>query len=307
MAWVLAGCQQVHGLYHVGMAAHNSIDPQVTQSLSHSGLVCVGRQPILRAPVDEENGGICPGGLHFLDIGAQFLVEFRQMVIGEVVEKALLRQLIHKVEHRFAALVEAVGIGVADHAEVDAVYIDDGPFLLVGSQVGAQGFQALFPDHLYGPLEAHQPCIQAVVVGGEKHLEACVFGGIHNGVRTVEFWVSGVGVAVVRTCQGGFQVGNGVVCLLDNGGDVAENGGEVVAPVLLLSGINDLLVHQQISRGKDRGGGDGCLRVCGLRLGGLILDFCGLRGRDACLLAGDPETGGNDQNIRDSQNCDQYG
>ena len=307
MAWVLTGCQQVYGLYHVGMAADDGIDSQVTQSLGHGGLVCVGRQPILRAPVDEENGGICTGGLHLLDIGAQFPIEFRQMVIGEVVEKALLRQLIHKVEHRFAALVEAVGIGVADHTEVDAVYIDDGPFLLVGSQVGAQGFQALFPDYLHGPLEAYQPCIQAVVVGGEKHLEARILGGIHNGVGTVELWVPGVGVAVVCACQGGFQVGNGVVCLLDNGGDVAENGGEIVAPVLLLPGIDDLLVHQQISRGKDRGGGDGCFRIRGLRLGGLILDFCGLCGGDACFLAGDPETGGNDQNVRNSQNCDQYG
>ena len=110
-----------------------------------------------------------------------------------------------------------------------------------------------------------------MVVGGEQQVKARILQAVYNGVGAVEPGIAGIAVAVVRAAESGFQVGNGEVRRLGIGFDIAEDGIEIVAAVLLFAGVDNADVHKHIAGGEHRG--------CGEQLGGgLRRGFRVLRG-----------------------------
>ena len=238
--------------------------------------------------MEVDDRGLGPGGFHLIQIALELGVEFRKLVIGKVVQNAVFAYFV-VVQQRIAVLTETIGIGVAHHADLDAVDLFNGPFLFIGGEIGPEGVQSLFTDDVQRPLVAHKGGVVCVVVGGEQHIKARPLQAVHNGIGAVEFWVSGVSVAVVRAAQGGFQVGDGEIRSLGIGFDILENGIEIVAAVILLAGVDDLTVHENIAGGEHCGGrnqlrgflrwhfrairGGRCIGTA-LRSRGLLIRFC---------------------------------
>ena len=143
-----------------------------------------------------------------------------------------------------------------------------------------------------------------MVVGGEQHIKARVPGAVHQGIGAVKLGIAGIGKALVRTAQGSFQIGNGVVRLAGIGGDVAEDALKIVAAVLLLAAVDDLLVHQQITGGENGGGGNG--RRGSLGFGGITDGLYGTGRRLlGVLFFPGAQAQRDDGNVRDSQNRNQ--
>ena len=168
---VRAAGQQIHGLHHMGVAADDDVYAHVAELLSHGSLVGVGALTglpfVFFAPVKVDDRGLGPGGFHFLQITAHLGIEGGEIVIGKIVADPGLADFCIVVEPRGALGAQACGIGVAEHTYLDAVDLFNGPFLLVGGEIGAQGFLTRGPDNLQGALEAYQGGVIAVVVGGE--------------------------------------------------------------------------------------------------------------------------------------------
>ena len=93
-----------------------------------------------------------------------------------------------------------------------------------------------------------------MVVGGEQQVKTRVLQAVHNGIGAVESGVAGVAIAVVCAAEGGFQIGNGEVRRLGIGFDIAEDGIIIVAAILLLAGVDDIHMHENVAGREHRGG-----------------------------------------------------
>ena len=121
----------------------------------------------------------------------------------------------------------------------------------------AQTLRALREAESYdGPsiVICYCPCL-------EQHIKAGVLRGVRQGIGAVEVGVARIAVAVVRTCEGGFQVDYGEVRSGYIVGSIFEDTVEVIAAVLLQTRIEDGLVHDQIAGGENGGCGDHMLRL----------------------------------------------
>ena len=284
VAFVLGAGQQVDGLDHMGMAADNDINAQIAQALGHGGLLVIGLQLVLFAPMDEHDVGFGTLGLHGLHVGGDFGVEAFQVVIAEGVYQAV-GVLVggDAVDDGVAVLVKG-GVGVAHHADLDAVDFYDGVVGLVFRGNSAQGVQADFPDGGDGAGDALEAGVVAMVIGSQQHIEAGVQSAGGQGIRGIE-----LGIAAVLhfgAPEGGFQIGHGIVGGLDVGSDIGPDIFVVVAAVILEAGVADALMGQDIAGGADGGSG---YHVQGdrFRLGGSGGGFGGgLRGRVGSGIGG---------------------
>ena len=243
--------QQVHRLYHVRMAAHNHIHAHVAQFLGHGALSVVLLKLIFHTPVQEYHGGLSAVCLHIGQVLLYLGVKLIQIGFHEVVDDACLGQSGVAVELRPSVGGYAGGVGVAEHADFDAIHIHHFIFLFLVIEHGAQGFQTLAPNLLQGAQDAGGGGVAAVVVGGEQHIVAGIDYGIHNGIRAVKMGIALNGI--IRAAQGGFQIGGGVIV---GGGvilQILEDGIKVVA-ITGGAGVDDGLVHQQVTHGGNTGG-----------------------------------------------------
>ena len=253
--------QQVHRLNDVGMTADDDVNPHIAKLLGNGLLLLSGIGDVFHTPVHIDHRGFGPGGFHLVQIALHFTVEGGQILIGEVVADPGLGNRCVAVELGSALGIYAGGVGVAEHTHFDTVDILNGPFLLVGGEVGAQGLLPGSPDHFQGALIAYQGGVIAVIVGSEQHIKAGVLCGIRQGIGAVEVGVARIAVAVVCTCEGGFQVDYGEVRSGYIVGSIFEDAVEIIAAVLLQTRIEDGLVHDQIAGGENGGCGDHMLRL----------------------------------------------
>ena len=281
--------EQVHGLDHVGMAAHHHVKAQVTELLGHGHMGCgLGQGVFLGAPVDLDHGGLGPCRLHLGNILLQLRVHLLG-VRGHIAVDMAVAQAHHGVAVHAGVGAGAVGglVGVADDAHLDAADVLDDILGLLGSGHGADDVKALAPGHFDGTQEAVGGGVEAVVVGGHEHVEACVFQGVVNFIGTVEEGIALVGLC--RACRGGFQVRHGQVGAFHIVLDEAEHIVIIIGAVLLKTRADKLDVHEHVSRGEDgapihhfrrRG-----LRRCGgLRGGGSLGGVPGGNGHIGTIL-----------------------
>lgn len=143
----------------MGVTADDHIHTHVAELLSHGSLVGVGALAglpfVFFAPVKVDDRGLGPGGFHLIQIALELGVEFGEFVIGKVVQNAVFAYFV-VIQQGIAVLTETIGIGVAHHADLDAVDLFNGPFLLIGGEIGPEGVQSLFTDNVQRPLVAHK-------------------------------------------------------------------------------------------------------------------------------------------------------
>ena len=100
-----------------------------------------------------------------------------------------------------------------------------------------------------------------MVVASQQHIEARVQGGGGDAVGAVEQGVTLVGVGGVVAPEGGFQVGDGIVCLLDIGGHMGEQAVEDPGTGLIVpAALEHRLMHQQVAGDGEAGSGYDHLR-----------------------------------------------
>lgn len=128
------------------MAADDDVYAHVAELLSHGSLVGVGAFAgfpfVFLAPVKVDDRGFSPGGFHLIQIALELGVKFGEFVIGKVVQNAVFAYFV-VIQQGIAVLTETIGIGVAHHADFDAVDLFDCPFLLIGGEIGPEGVQSL--------------------------------------------------------------------------------------------------------------------------------------------------------------------
>ena len=152
----------------------------------------------------------------------------------------------------FSARYGAVGfVGVAEHADFDAVDFLDQIALILGVEISAGVVDALFVEHLHRALHAAEACVVGVVIGGEQHVKISVDYRIHNGVGRVKGGIAGVFFLVAR--QRGFQIGDGVVGLIRVILYVSKDTVKIVCRFGTLGAFYNGVMADQVAR--DRNGG----------------------------------------------------
>ena len=242
--------EQRRGLNHVGMTAHDHIEAHVAKLLGDLLLFGAGGGLVFIAPVDEHHGGLRPLGLHLRQALVHFLIEGIQLAGHKGIhqKRAGVGQGIPVHVHLSGGgILRQALVGVVHHTDFDAVHFLHHILWLGYLRPGAQHLQPLVPHGTHGAQEAIFAGIVAVVVGGEQQVKAGVFQGIHNFVRAVEGGMTGILVALVGACQGGFQVGHRQVGSGCVGVQILENGIKIVAAVAAQTGVDHGHVHQHIS------------------------------------------------------------
>ena len=253
MVRVGGALQQLHRLQHVGMAADDHIDAKVTHLLGNAVLGHVFGGLVFLAPVDVQNGRFRAFCLHGGKMIFHLGVEPGQIVLHKEIDDAHILHIVLEVQGGPSVGSHIVGVGIAEHTHLDAVDIDDLVLLFLIRQHGAQGGKACLPGRTQRPLDAGGTGVGGVVIGSQQHIIARLLQVGGKGIGAVELRIAPVGV--LRAAEGGLQVGNGVVGFRHIFFQEAEDVGKVIAAVLLLCGVQDAQMHQQVSLGADGGGG----------------------------------------------------
>ena len=265
--------QQVHGLHHMGVAAYNHIDAQIAHLLGNGTLVGILCQQILGAPMDVQHNGLRPILPQIGKVGLNLRIELLQLVHRKVIDHAGFPddRLFLEIQIGSAVTFQSGGIGIAEHADFDAVHVHNGVFLLIVIQLGAKRSQAPAANLLQGALQALHSGIGTVVIGRQQHIKARVCQSICQRVGAVE-----VGIALIRipiAAEGRLQVGHRVIRPGNGILHIPENRIEIILPIPQVAGAGifgiggkQVLMHQHIPHGGHRRpGGYGQARLRLLR------------------------------------------
>ena len=188
------------------VAAEDDVHARIEECLAEALLRAVSRAAVLAPPVHHGDNHVRARIPQLLHISG---VVCPRGVVDAEFDGARVAVVLHAVG----------GLRVAEHAQLDAVDLDDvGRVLLrlraVGAAVGEAGC-------LYVVQRDHQAVVVAVeyvVIGQRQEVYACITHGVEHFRRGVEERVAGVWLVAVEA-DGGLKCGDGVVCLCKGTGD----------------------------------------------------------------------------------------
>ena len=241
--------QQVNGFHHMGVSADDYIHAQIAQLLGNGPLGAVFLQQVLHAPVQVHNGGLGSVLLHLGQPLLQLGIERFQIIFHKIIHDACLTQCRVSVQRGPSVRGDAGGIGVGNHADLNAVHVHNLKLFLFIIHLGTQGLQSHPPGLLQGAQDAVSGGVTAVVVGCQEHVISCVQSRLGQGIRAVEMGISLDGV--IRAAERSFQIHCGIVIAGNGILHILEDGRKVVASIALLAGVDHRQVHQQVAHGSD--------------------------------------------------------